>query len=551
MTDLNRSRRPSILDLNNESPAMKTCNNESSTMKTYSRRDLLEITTHGILLAGVAALPRAAWAQATPKLGGTLVYANCSANRRGGDLSNSKHPYYMIDLITRSAYNSLLWVDEQLQLRGELAKAWGATDDKLDNWEFVLHEGVLFHDGREMTAADVASSFKLHQARHGFSQQIADVTAQGKYKVRFKLKQGNAEFPYVVAEYDTMIMPADDNIDRIGLSGIGTGPFRIVSVDPQRRMVLERNEKYWKKGFPYLDRLEVVNREGQMEAAINGFRAKQFDAVLNIDPRLVRQLEKEAETDIAGATSGDHAVIVLPKHPGSPFNDKRIRRALALAIDREAIVRVVYGGSAGWVGNDSHLVAADVNFAPRPVKRDVALAKKLLADAGYPKGITLPTLYYAPQWPEMARYFQVLQQTVKEAGITLLIEERPSDGYQKFRQGDTDVTKGNFHKFNYTAVGPRNPGISLFRMRPQNNESGYWSGPEMERYMKLYGEAMLTRDEGRRKAMYAQMQAILHEEVPALLPAGRNNLLVKRSNVKGLKNHPQHWSIRWDEVWKA
>ena len=252
-----------------------------------------------------------------------------------------------------------------------------------------------------------------------------------------------------------------------------------------------------------------------------------------------------------GATSGDHAVIVLPKHPGSPFTDKRIRQALALAIDREAIMRVVYGGSAGWVGNDSHLVAADTNFVARPVKRDVARAKKLLAEAGFAKGITLPTLYYAPQWPEMARYFQVLQQTVKEAGITLPIEERPTDGYQKFRIGDPDVSKGDFHKFNYTAVGPRNPGISLFRMRPANNESGYWSGPEMERYMKLYGDAMLTRDDAKRKALYAQMQAILHEEVPAVLPAGRNNLLVKRSNVKGLKNHPQHWSIRWDEVWKA
>ena len=520
-------------------------------MKTYTRRDLLEITAQGIVLAGVAALPAAVWAQAAPKRGGTLVYANCSANRRGGDITNSKHPYFMIDLITRSAYNSLLWVDERLQLQGELAKAWGATDDKLDSWEFVLHEGVLFHDGREMTAADVASSFKLHLARHGFSQQIADVTAQGKYKVRFKLKQGNAEFPYVVAEYDTMIMPADDSIDRIGLSGIGTGPFRIVAVDPQRRMVLERNEKYWKNGFPYLDRLEVVNREGQMDAAINGYRARQFDAVLNIDPRLVKQLEKEPETDIVGATSGDHAVIVLPKNPGSPFQDKRIRQALALAIDREAIIRVVYGGSAGWVGNDSHLVAADPNFVARPVKRDVTRAKKLLAEAGYPNGITLPTLYYAPQWPEMPRYFQVMQQTVKEAGITLPIEERPTDGYAQFRTGDNDLSKAKFHKFNYTAVGPRNPGISLFRMRPGNNESGYWSGPEMERYMKLYGEAMLSREEGKRKALYAQMQAILHEEVPAVLPAGRNNMLVKRSNVKGLKNHPQHWSIRWDEVWKA
>ena len=61
-------------------------------MKTYSRRDLLEITTQGIVLAGVAALPGASWAQATPKRGGTLVYANCSANRRGGDITNSKHP---------------------------------------------------------------------------------------------------------------------------------------------------------------------------------------------------------------------------------------------------------------------------------------------------------------------------------------------------------------------------------------------------------------------------------------------------------------------------
>jgi peptide/nickel transport system substrate-binding protein len=518
---------------------------------TLTRRDLIGYSARGLAAAGLAQVfPGLGLAQPAPKRGGTLVYANGSANRRGGDISNSRHPYFMVDLITRSAYNSLLWVDANLQLQGELAKAWGALDDRLETWEFVLHEGVRFHDGREMTSADVVSSFALHKAKHWASAQIAEVTASGRHKVQFRLKKGNAEFPYVVAEYDTMIMPADDNLDRIGLSGVGTGPFRIVSVDPQRRMVLERNEKYWRDG-PWLDRLEVVNREGQMEAAINGFRAKQFDAVLNIDPRLVRQLEKEPDTEIVGATSGDHAVIVLPKHPGSPFNDRRIRQALALAIDREAIVRVVYGKNAGWVGNDTHLVAADPNFAARPVRRDVARARKLLAEAGHPNGITLPTLYYAPQWPEMARYFQVMQQTVKEAGITLPIEERPSDGYQKFRQGDADVSKGNHHKFAYTAVGPRNPGISLFRMRPANNESGYWSGPQTDEYMKLYDQAMVVRDAGRRKAIYAQMQAILQEEVPALLPAGRNNLLVKRPGVRGLENHPQHWSIRWDGVWKA
>lgn len=517
-------------------------------MTDFDRRRLLEL---GAGCALLSARPGWVAAQGSPRRGGALVYANCTANRRSVDVTNARHPYFSLDQMTRAAYNGLVWVDEQLQLQGELAKAWGATDDKLDTWEFILHEGVLFHDGREMTAADVAASFKLHAARNSFSAQIAEATAISKYKVRFRLKQGNAEFPYVLAEYDNMVMPADDNLDRIGMSGVGTGPFRIVSVDPQRRMVLERNERYWKRGLPYLDRLEVVSREGQMEAAINGFRARQFDAVLNIDPRLLRQLEKEPDTEVVSASGGDQAIIMLPKHPGSPFMDKRVRQAFSLAIDREAIVRLIYGANAGWVSNDSHLAASDPAFVPRPVKRDVARARKLLAEAGHPNGITLPTMYYTQVWPEMSRYFQVLQQTVKEAGITLPIEERPGDGYTQFRRGENDVAKGKYHKFAYTAVGPRNPGISLFRMRPDNSESGYWSGNAMEQYMRLYGEAMLTRSEDKRRAMYVQMQALLHEDVPAILPAGRRNLLIKRRNVMGLKGHPQNWSIRLDEVWKA
>ena len=541
---------PSAIDPSTD-PSADADTESAPLAAAMTRRDWLSVTAQGIVLGGVAAtFGPAVQAQGAPKRGGTLIYAQCSANRRGGDVTNSKHPYYMVDLITRCAYNALVWVDESLQVQPELATAWAPLSDALDHWEFTLREGVMFHDGREMTSADVVASFELHRAKHWASAQIKSTSANGKYKVRFQLTQGNAEFPYVVGEYDTAIMPADTP-DKIGLSGIGTGPFKIVSVDPQRRMVLARHDKYWRSGLPYLDGLEIVNREGQMEAAINGFRARQFDAVLNIDPRLVRQLEREPDTELVGAASGDHAVILLPKHPGSPFTDKRIRQALALAVDRDAIVRIAYGGNAGWVSNDSHLVAADTNFVPRPVKRDVARAKQLLAEAGHPNGITLPTLYYAPQWPEMGRYFQVLQQTVKEAGITLPIEERPTDGYITFRQGDPDVSKGKFHKFAYTAVGPRNPGISLFRMRPGNNESGYWSGPEMERYMRLYAQAMVTREADKRKAIYAEMQALLQEEVPALLPAGRNNMLVKRPSVRGLKNHPQHWSIRWDEVWKA
>jgi peptide/nickel transport system substrate-binding protein len=521
-------------------------------MPNFSRRNLL--LAGPAFLAGLdASLRDGALAQtAQPQRGGTLVYAQCSGNRRGGDAANTRHPYFMVDLITRSAYNSLAWVNENLEVVPELAESWRPADDTLAVWEVTLREGVRFHNGREMTSADVVSSFELHRRRVGFAQQIQRTEAVNERVVRFFLSNGNAEFPFIIAEYDLVIMPANPDLDRIGMEGIGTGPFRIVEADPQRRMTFERNQHYWKAGMPYLDRLEVVNREGQMESAVNGYRARQFDVVINIDPRLVRQLQGERETDIVPASSGDQAVIILPKHPGSPFQDVRIRRAFAYAIDREALVRIVYGGSRfGWVGNDSHLAGTDPMFVPRPVARDVARARQLLAEAGHPNGITLPTLYYAPQWPEMGRYFQVIQETVREAGINLPIDERPNDGYQRFRMGDPDVTKGNWHRFAYTAVGPRNPGISLFRMRPENNESGYWSGPATDRYMALYRQAMVTADPARRKAIYAEMQRICYEEVPAILPAGRNNVLIKRQNVRGLNNHPQHWSITWDGVWKA
>ena len=181
----------------------------------------------------------------------------------------------------------------------------------------------------------------------------------------------------------------------------------------------------------------------------------------------------------------------------------------------------------------------------------MAKAKQLLAEAGYPNGITLPTLYWSPQLPEVPRYFQVLQQSVKDAGITLPLEERPNDGYIQFRTGDADVTKGNYHKFAMTAVGSRNPGISLFRMRNAYVESGYWSGPGHDRYMALYAKAMVTREAEQRKAIYAEMQQILFDEEPAILAAGGDTFLIKRKYMRNMPYHPQIWSIRFEQVWRA
>ena len=518
-------------------------------MNNFTRREI------GKLGLAVAAMPVTgadmALAQAqSPKRGGTLSYAQLSANRRAADPGNAKHPYFIVDANTRLQWNCLTWVNEKLEWELELASRVEPASDKMDVWDVTVREGVMFHNGREMTAADVASSFDYHRQNAPFARQIVKIEAPSKYVARFFLDSGNSEFPFILAEYNSVIMPAGD-LGTIGMDGIGTGPFRIVSTDPNRSLIMERFEGYWRKGLPYLDRIECHNREGQQEAALNGLRAGQFDMVQSIDPRAVMQFQNDPNYEIESAKGGYHFVIQLPKHPGSPFLDKRVRQALAYAIDREAIVRIAYAGKYGWVGNDSHLVVTDPNFVPRPGGRDVAKARKLLAEAGYPNGITLPTLYWSPQLPEVPRYFQVLQQSVKEAGITLPLEERPNDGYIQFRTGENDVAKGKYHKFAMTAVGSRNPGISLYRMRFEYVESGHWSGAEHDRYMALYNQAMVTGDAAKRKAIYAEMQSILHEDVPAILPAGGDTFLIRRKNIRNLPFHPQIWSIRFDEAWKA
>ncbi len=518
-------------------------------MTSHQRRRFsgASLATAALALSGL----EPAFAQdATPRRGGTLSYAQLSANRRSADSVNSKHPYFVVDANTRLQWNCLTWVNERLEWELELASKVEPTDDKLNVWDVTLREGVRFHDGREMTSADVVASFDYHRVNAPFARQIVRIEPIGKYLARFRLDSGNSEFPYVLAEYNSVIMPAASR-ETIGLDGIGSGPFRIVASDPNRSLTMERFEGYWRKGYPYLDRVEIHNREGQEEAALNGLRAGQFDAVLSIDARAAMRLAGDPGYDIESARGGYSFVIQLPKNPGSPFVDKRIRQAFALAVDRDAIVRIAYGGKYGWVGNDSHLVVTDPAFLPRAANRDLARARKLLADAGFPNGITLPTLYFSPQLPEVPRYFQILQQSVKEAGITMAIEERPNDGYVSFRIGDNDLSKGNFHKFAMTAVGSRNPGISLYRMRGENAESGYWSGPEQDRYLELYRQAMVTREAAQRKTIYTQMQRILQEEVPAVLAAGGDNFLVKRKNVRNLVFHPQIWSVRFDQVWKA
>jgi peptide/nickel transport system substrate-binding protein len=243
--------------------------------RRFHRREVLVGAGAAAVAAGTADfLPLGAAHAASPKRGGTFVYANTYPNNRRGDGPTMRHPYHWLDLNTRSCFNALTWVDENLEIQPELATEWRATSDQQDVWEITIREDVTFHNGKPLTADDVVASYERH--RHptlgaSFAKQVVKkVEKIGPHRVRFHLKQGDSEFPYVMAEYHLVIMPAAAP-EQIGLDGIGTGPFKFKEGDPKRRYVLERNPSYWRKGFPYLDSLEVVAQT--MEGAMNGYHA--------------------------------------------------------------------------------------------------------------------------------------------------------------------------------------------------------------------------------------------------------------------------------------
>ncbi len=523
-----------------------------------TRRDFLQGSA---VVIGLGSLPNPSHASSVegfvdqliarqePKAGGRLTYGNPVPNWALGESDRGEHPYYFMDIQTRGIWNALTWVDENLEVQGELATEFTSNEDG-SVWEYKLREGVLFHNGKEFTSEDaVASSLRHAHADFGgvgfFRQYVADVEPMGKYGVRFILTRPNVEFPYATAEYRAMMMPALDRLEDMGFDGIGTGAFRLIEIDNKRQFRAEKFEDFWMPGKPYVDELVGVLAMGSN--AINGFRAGQFDAILNADPGQFDQF-RDAGGVVQSAPSGDQFWIILPKNINLPWNDVRVRKAMSLAIDRPAVNRIIYNDPEGWTGNDTHMNGINREFLPRPVERDVAEARRLLAEAGYPDGIELPSIFYCPTYPEEPRLFAVVAESMKEAGITLAFTERPCDGFNPFVMS-VNQPIGRPRR---NLVGARNPNINLSRASNLNQaEHGGWEGPGFDRYNDLLAEAAAETDAEARAEIYFEMQRIAQDEVPGIMIGGRRSSLVYAEGWNNLRAHTQLWQgPRYETVWK-
>jgi len=329
-------------------------------------------------------------------------------------------------MIKENIFEPLVVVDFDGTLEGRMAASWEYSEDLLE-LTFHLRHGVTFHNGAEMTAKDV--KYSLDRARDPVTGptswsllvNIDRVDVVDDYTVKVVFSQPDRLFLTQIYNY-SFVIPADDTIDQL-LSPVGSGPFKFVELT-EEHVVVERFDDYYLEGLPYLDGIEFV------------FVAEASTKVFMLETEAVNFLKAAPLATIADLKDNPDVTIDYGENiegpvvfflPGlttdTPIADTRVRQAISYALDRQQIIDVAFGGSAtGSTARSTIVPENDPLYNPNQIvyDRDIAKAKQLLADAGYPDGLTMDChpLLRTPEDDVMAA---IVQQNCADAGINLNI----------------------------------------------------------------------------------------------------------------------------------
>lgn len=270
-----------------------------------------------------------------------------------------------------------------------LASSWRANGDATV-WTFQLRRGVRFHNGREMTSADVVASMKQYVGRSDSNAGLspffdaAGVSASGRYTVVFRLKSSIGVFPYLLSQttYQAIIQPAAIAARPgtwVSSGMIGTGPFRLSRYVDKRSAELVRHTRYW-GGRPPLDGVRVTFFQGSAPLVL-ALRAGQIDLCMQLSPQEAQPFRNNARYKYYALPTAAHRQVSM-RTDIAPFRDPRVRRAVALTINRpQQVERVMLG--AAQIGNDNPFWRgfASTDRSTKQRTQNLQLARALLQAA--------------------------------------------------------------------------------------------------------------------------------------------------------------------------
>jgi ABC-type transport system substrate-binding protein len=485
-----------------------------------------------LLISLVWLAPGRIGAQEKPRTGGTL---NIGIH---ADLYGL-NPFVRMRSIDRNVrslvYESLVTVDGKAEVKPFLAESWKISPDGRE-YSFVLRRGVKFHNGEEMTAEDIKWAVEYAKdPQHGASAKphldgVESVRALDRYTVRFVLKKPQVSFLSGLGDLGVLFVLPKNSIPtgqtKVQAMPPGTGPFVFKEWRAGSHVAFERFKDYWRKGFPYLDRV-VMKPVPDASARLAGLRAGDLHMITRVPSQWVVKIQRGEMADVAAAPAkyaGMRELYLNTTRP--PFSNRKIRQAVAYAIDKQKILEGAYWGQ-GETANERFYKGSAWNFGFPERKRDVAKAKALLNEAGY-KGEKI--VFVSRQGQEEVAF---IAPQLQEVGLNVVVETLEAGTYRgRTRSGDYDLSPGGGD----IPADPAQIAVefmcdeeSVKRKSRDNNRTGYCN----KQLDALVEQADATLDAKKRKELFRKAFGILYEDVPEVFLAFEHRYFGVHPTVRG------------------
>ena len=413
-------------------------------------------------------------------------------------------------------YDSLVWINEDLEIEPALATSWEISDDGTE-YVFTLRQGVTFHNGEPFTAESVVATWQTGSDPSNDYANFYDVAdsveAIDDYTVRITTPEPNAVFLTTLAISWGMVPPAyiaEVGIDAFARNPVGTGPFRFVSRAAGDRILMEANPDYWRTGYPLVSELEfrVIPDASTRLAAV---QTGEIHIANRLTPDQAMALERVSGVEVVSYLN-DRAYYVGFKNVGAgvgtPLEDARVRQALNYGSDRFGIIAAIFAGQAepipGFIieGN----LGYDAETMP-PFPYDPERARELLAEAGYPDGFEISMGCPADGYVNINEVCLALQRTLAGIGVEVNVEFRTTNSF--WSQPQYGAVGAMFVDSWSSTIGEALPRLDGALM-PGN----YYTAWEDQRFAEMIDEIARTVDRDERAELYRQMHELMRDDPP-------------------------------------
>lgn len=443
---------------------------------------------------------------------------------------------------------------------GALQPLLAETYEQPDQLTYIynLRSGVKFHDGSEMTAADVIASIErvrnpaIASPMAWMFDPAESIEATEDMQVTIKLTEPSGTFQYVMSTTAGHVMPKsliDSTLDTPTQSPIGTGPYKFDSWEAGSEITLQKHDEYWQEGKPYFQTavFKIVTDPTTRTA---GLSTGELQMVRDIQPdqlAVVQGIENVELLEVVGYT----CEMVVMRNDQEPFNDANVRKAVSMAIDVPSILENLYLGAA--VQSNSTTVPPTMPGSAAdqlaPVAFDVDGAKAALAESAFPDGFDTKLLVDSESTLRVAEA-QAIQQMLAEIGVNVEIEQVPqADRITAFQTGEYEGMA--FHEWGADFPDANGMLLPLFlstSIPPQNNQS-YYSNPDVDALL-LGAEA--EADPETRTQMLIDAQKAIAADMPIVWLDHNKWFMAKDKSLTGYTIHPLfYWDAFMRDLKKA